>query len=117
MAHKITAEVSYSIPDEFDKAGDEVVGEFTYDVIDSVADGVSLLGEAEAKALLQKSIKIQSANRARVKLMSTNGHLTVREMSEEAKAKVKATSRKNREALKVLRGLSEDKLAELGIEL
>jgi len=117
MSKKITAEVSYSIPDEFDNAEEERSGEFTYDVIDSIADGVALLGEDEATSLLQKSIKIQSANRARVKLMSANGHLSAREMSEEAKAKLKTQSRKNRQALSILRGLSADKLEELGITI
>ena len=117
MANKIQATVSYTVPDNFDDAGEEIQGTFEYLVIDSVDEAIEELGEAEVKKLLQKSIKIQSANRARVKLMSENKHLAYKEMSEETKAKMKLARQKNATAIKVLQGLSVEKLAELGIEL
>ena len=117
MSKLIDATVSYSIPEAFDGAGEEITGSFQYLVIDTVQDGIDELGEAECKSLLQKSIKIKSANSARVKLMSENKHLAYKEMSEEAKAKMKADRIKKATAIKVLQGLSADKLAELGISI
>lgn len=112
---QIDATVSYTVPENFDNAGSEISGNFQYVNIDSVADATSELGEVECRKLLQKAIKIQSANKARVKLMSENGHTSYTELSEEAKAKLKDTRRKNQNAIRVLQGLTSDKLDELGI--
>ena len=117
MGKKITATVSYTIPDNFDNSGDEVSGAFEYLVIDSVEDAISELGEDECKKLLQKSIKIKSANSARVKLMSENKHLAYKELSEESKAKLKDTRKKHQDAIRKLQQLDADQLAELGITL
>lgn len=127
MAKTIKAQASYTIPDDMSEEtitrgnhnedDNSVSCEFDLLVIDSVDDAIEELGEGECKSLLQKAIKIKQANSARVKLMSENKHLAYKEMSEETKAKMKLARQKNATAIKVLQGLSVEKLAELGIEL
>ena len=117
MSKLISATVKYTVPDTFDDAGDEVNGNFEYLIIDTVQDAIDEMGEQECKKLLQKAIKIQSANKARVKLMSENKHLAYAQQTEEQKAESKLKRAKNANAIKKLATLSASQLAELGIEL
>jgi len=117
MSKMLEANVQYSIPEGFDGAGEDVVGTFEYPVIESVEDGVETLGDVECQKLLQKAIKIQFANKARVKLMSDNKHTSYREMSEEQKAENRIDRQKKASAIAKLKTLSPEKLAELGITL
>lgn len=117
MGKMLEATVSYSIPDNFDNAGQEISGSFEYLVIDTIDDAIESLGENDCKKLLQKAIKIQSANKARIKLMSENKHLAYKELSEESKAKLKLTRKRHQDAIKVLQSLDSSQLEELGITL
>ena len=113
----LEATVKYTVGDSFDDAGQEISGTFEYLVIDNVQDAIDELGESETKKLLQKAIKIQSANKARVKMMSENKHLAYAQQTEEQKAESKLKRTKSANAIRKLQSLSAEQLAELGIEL
>jgi len=117
MSKMVEGIVKYTIGEDFDGSGDEITGSFTYPVIDDVQDAIDTLGESDTKKLLQKAIKIQYANSARIKLQVANGHIVSRELSEETKAKLKATRVKQQVAIAKLKELSPEQLAELGITL
>jgi len=114
---KLEVGIKYNVPDDFDDAGTEITGTCEITLFDSVADATDNLSEKEVLKLINDKHKINQCNTARLKLKTDNGHIVSRELSPEVKERLKATRRKNQQAIKVLQGLSADKLAELGITL
>ena len=111
MAKNITATGTYKAPD----TKEDVSYEFTYLVIDNVADAVAELGEDKVKSLAQRMLKIDANNIAREKAKSENGHSSRKAMTEEEKAEAKAKRQTDKELLAMLKskGLSLKDLMSL----
>jgi hypothetical protein len=111
MSSKITAQGSYTSP----KTQKDVNFEFNYDVIDSTADAVNLLGEDKVKSLVQRMLKLDASNIAREKAKSDNGDSARKPMTEEQKAQAKAERKSNAELLKLLKekGISAEDISNM----
>lgn len=109
---------TYKVGEGFSDTGQVINVDYSYDGYDSLDEAVKAFGgEVGALQVLNQVEKENKGNNARGKAKVTNGHDTRQPMTAEAKAKLKEASAKNRNALKILKGLSADQLAELGITL
>ena len=85
------------------KNNQDVTYSYTYDVIESIADAVSNIGEDKVKALIQRMLKVDANNIAREKAKTANGDSTRKPLSEQEKADRKIERQGNAELLKVLK--------------
>jgi len=103
--NQLTAQGKYTAPDKS-------TVEYEYDFIQYDIDDLSTHANAILE-LANRQAKVDGNNRTREKVKAENGHSVRAVMSEEAKAKLKEQSAKNRALLKALKS-NPDILAQLG---
>ena len=107
--HEIISSGNYTVKE----TGAIVTYDFEYKSFASIDEAIEELGEVKALSTIQRMVKTDANNPAREKAKSANGHSTRPVMSEAEKAEKKAERKANKELVSVVKGLSEEQIAEL----
>lgn len=110
MAKNITTTGNYNAPN-----GQQVGFSFEYLQFESLQEAVSVLGEGEVLALIQRMVKVDAGNTAREKAKVANGHSARKPQTEEEKASAKAKRQADKALLDLIKakGIDLDQLQGL----
>ena len=101
---KVSAQGSYSIPKDFDNAGQDVTFDFEYAVFDTLDEAIAQLGgQGKVLSMINQTHKEDCRNNASGKAKSENGHSTRALLTPEEKEERNKERRAERELLKTLK--------------
>ncbi len=113
---KVNAQGTYTVPKDFDNAGEVITFDYEYEVYDSLQEAIEGLGgEDKVLAMLNQTHKEDCRNNASGRAKAQNGHSPERTLTPEEKEKRKAQRQADRQLLKLIKekGLSLADLSKL----